>query len=443
MTEELSAAYLAWNRFHRQRHRVVAASREPADLAALSHSLGTLLPRAHGHSYGDSCLNADNALLDTRDLNRILSFDRDSGVIRCEAGVSMGAIQSLATDRGWRLAVSPSTQHVSVGGAVAHDVHGRNHVVAGSFGQYVSALDLLRTDGSRQTCSATENADLFRASVGGMGLTGLITAVDIQLRRTATSYIEAETIGFSDLVSFMERFEQSAHTHEYATAWLDLMTGRPFAGILELGNEASEEQTHALPTTASAGRTLRVPFDLPRHLMNRTTVRAFNRFYYGRSAGRPPGLVHFTKYFYQLDAVDDWNRVLGRRGFLQYHFVIPTQHVAAGLPRLIELVRRSGNVCFLAILKRYGSGTFPGLMSFPVQGLGGAFDFVNLGQRTIDLFHALDELLVELEGKVYLAKDSLLTPDCFAVMYPRWKEFSDFIDPRFSSSLWRRVTRDQ
>lgn len=444
MSREVTNTPLAWNRLHRLRQRVVEASREVEDLASLGQDFGTLLPRAYGHSYGDSCLNGDNTLLDATRLDRVLAFDGESGVIRCEAGVTIGAIQSLAAPRGWRLAVSPSTRHVSVGGAVAHDVHGRNHVSAGSFGQHVREIELLRTDGSRWTCSDTENWDLFRATVGGMGLTGLITTVEIQLRRAVTSFIDAEIIGFAGLPEFMERFDSSVATHEYATAWVDLMTRNSFEGILELGNEAGHDEVATeAPGHSPTGRTLRVSFDCPAWLVNRSTVRAFNRAYLRRGNGKEPGRVHYEKFFYQLDAVSEWNRVLGKRGFYQYHFIIPSHNVSVGLPRLIDMIRRSGNVSFLAILKRYGPETFPGMMSFPIHGLGGAFDFVNKGRRTIDLFDALDELLIDLGGRVYLAKDSALTPQSFTAMYPRWKEFREFVDPRFSSSLWRRVTRDQ
>ncbi|NEA36861.1 FAD-binding oxidoreductase [Streptomyces sp. SID13031] len=445
MGSENATTPLAWNRVHRLSQRVVEAPREVRDLVTLSDAHGTLLPRGYGHSYGDSCLNGGNTLLDMTNQNRVLSFDTESGLIKCESGVTIGMIQRLAAPYGWRLAVTPSTRHVSVGGAVAHDVHGRNHPAAGSFGQYVREIELLRTDGSRRLCSPTDNKALFRATVGGMGLTGLIASVEIQLRRIESSLIDAETIAFSSLSRFIELVASSIGSHEYATAWIDLANKRTFRGILDCGNEASPTpgRAAATPGPSNSGLPiLNVPFECPQWLVNEMSVRAFNKAYLFRSKRQRPGQIGYEKFFYQLDAVSRWNRLLGRNGFYQYHFVIPSRNVPVGLPLLVDMIHRSGNIPFLAILKRYGTNTFPGMMSFPTEGLGGAIDFVNKGQQTLRLFHELDKAMLELGGKVYLAKDSALTPEVFKVMYPRWREFSELVDPHFSSSLWRRVTGD-
>lgn len=423
---------LAWNRVHRYRQRVLAV---PRGLDTVPEATGTVLPRGFGHSYGDSCLNEGNTLLDTRGLNRILSFDPSTGVLHCEAGVTVDAVQGYAALHGWRLAVSPSTGLASIAGCVAHDVHGRNHVLAGSFGHHLLAVELIRSDGHRTVCGPGENEQLFRATVGGMGLTGLITTVKLQLRPVESSFIDVETHRHGELSGLLAHIEASADSHEYATAWLDLTSRRTFRSFLELGNEAVGEGS--LPPGRFRPR---VPFDLPRWCVGRPQVRAFNAAHFRLQGRRRPGRVGYRKYLYQMDSLGDWNRLLGPRGFYQYHFLIPAAAVHDGLPRLLDAVRRSDNVVVLAILKRYGPAPAPGMMSFPVQGLGGAFDFVHHGERTTRLFRELDELMIELGGRVYLAKDSTLSPGAFTSMYPQWTDFRAYVDPRFSSSLWRRVT---
>ncbi|WP_063787126.1 FAD-binding oxidoreductase [Streptomyces sp. NBRC 110028] len=426
---------LAWNRVHRYRQRVLEV---PRGLSAVPETSGSVLPRGFGHSYGDSCLNADNTLLDTRGLNRILSFDPETGVLHCEAGVTIGAVQRYATPYGWRLAVSPSTGLASVAGSVAHDVHGRNHIFAGSFGHHLLEIELMRSDGRRRLCGPGADDQLFRATVGGMGLTGLITTVKLQLRPVKSSFINVETHCHTDLSQLMAHIDATADTHEYATAWLDLVGRQTFRGVLEIGNEGPGERSFPQDRFQP-----RVPFDLPRLCVNRPHMHAFNLAYFRLCGRKKPGRVSYQKYLYQMDSLGDWNRLLGRKGFYQYHFLIPAAAVPDGLPRLLDAVRSSDNVAVLAILKRYGPSAAPGMMSFPVHGVGGAFDFVNRGERTLRLFHELDELMIELGGRVYLAKDSALDPGTFKLMYPQWTAFREFVDPRFSSSLWRRVTGEE
>ncbi|MEW2167941.1 FAD-binding oxidoreductase [Streptomyces sp. NPDC007084] len=426
---------LAWNRVHRFRQRVLAV---PRGLEAVPKVTGSVLPRGFGHSYGDSCLNAGNTLLDTRRLNRILSFDPQTGVLHCEAGVTIDAVQRYAAPYGWRLAVSPSTGLASVAGCVAHDVHGRNHVMAGSFGHHLLAVELMRSDGYHGVCGPGEDEQLFRATVGGMGLTGLITTVKLQLRPVKSSFIDVETHQHTELSALMAHIEASADSHEHATAWLDLTSRRAFRGVLEIGNDAVGGGSFS-PSRFRP----RMPFDLPRWCVGRPHAQAFNAAYFWLQGRRRPGRVSYQKYLYQMDSLGDWNRLLGPKGFYQYHFLIPAAAVNDGLPRLLEAVRRSDNVVVLAILKRYGPAPAPGMMSFPVRGLGGAFDFVHRGERTTRLFRELDELMIELGGRVYLAKDSTLSPGAFSSMYPQWTDFRAYVDPGFSSSLWRRVTGEE
>jgi FAD/FMN-containing dehydrogenase len=442
MKKNSTDTVMAWNRLHRQRHQVIDATGDASQLVTLGRERAMLLPRGNGHSYGDTCLNPDNILLDTKGLNRVISFNTVTGVLRCQSGVTIGTAQGLGASHGWRLPVSPSTQHVSIGGAIAHDVHGRNHSAAGTFGTHVREIELIRTDATRLTCGPADNQDMFSATVGGMGLTGLITIVELQLRRSEGSFVDVRTTAFSDLPALLEELELSVKTHEHVTAWLDLTAGQFFRGVVEAGNEV-EDLAQPVRAARSARRTpLRVPIDCPRWLVSRPTVRVFNKLYYRLRRNRTTAPIPVDKFLYQMDALGEWNRVLGPMGFYQYHFVLPEENVAVGLPLLLQHVRNSKNTSFLAILKKYGPSISPGLMSFPIHGTGGAFDFVNGGQRTLDLFAELDDIVLNLGGRVYLAKDSTLTPSAFRAMYPQWEGFREFVDPRFSSSLWRRLTSD-
>lgn len=434
--------FLAWNRVHRPHQRVVVAPRDGDELHATATACGKVLPRGYGHSYGDSCLNDGYTLLDATGLNRVLAFDTECGVVHCEAGVSIGTIQALGEPFGWRLAVTPSTRHVSVGGAIAHDVHGRNHPAAGSFGRYVRGIEVLRSDGAAIACGPWEDTGLFRATIGGMGLTGLITNVEIQLRRAGSLFVDTETRPFTTMPAFLDLFDPAAAPHEYATAWVDLSRRGRFRGLLELANDAAPlcGVLPQSPVNAAKQGRRGLSRDFPRRLVSASTIRPFNSLYFQRGRWKLPRSIRFADFMYQLDALPGWNRLLGRDGFYQYHFVIPSASVRSGLPELIDRIQRSGNEPFLAIFKRYGLHESPGLMSFPIEGIGAAIDFVNKGSQTLALFEVLDDMVGEMGGRVYAAKDCALRPDSWKLMYPQWVEFQEFVDPHFSSSLWRRVT---
>ncbi len=400
----------------------------------------SLLPYAYGRSYGDSCLNDGGTLLDARGLDRMIAFDAATGVLRAEAGMSLAQVLEFSVPRGWFLPVSPGTRYVSLAGAVANDIHGKNHHRAGTFGRHVRAFELLRSDGARLVCSLQENSELFRATVGGLGLTGLILWVEIALKPIQSAEFEVESIKFGDLDEFFSLSSESDESHAYTVAWVDCAASgaKLGRGIFMRGNEAAEGEL----TTHTEAR-LSVPINAPGALLNPLTVRAFNTLYYHKQRAKVVRQrQHYAGFFYPLDAVQGWNKIYGSRGFLQYQFVLPYQGDPSAIKAIFKTIANSGMGSFLAVLKMFGDLPSPGMLSFPRQGVTLALDFPNQGAHTLELLEKLDEVVRAEGGRLYPAKDARMSARNFQHFYPQWRAFAAFVDPRFSSSFWRRVTRD-
>lgn len=399
-----------------------------------------MLPFGMGRSYGDCCLNDGGALINTTGMSRILAFDPESGLIRCEAGISLDDILKFIVPQGWFLPVTPGTKFITLGGATANDVHGKNHHRAGTFGRQVRRLELLRSDGRRLLCSPEENPEWFAATIGGLGLTGLITWVEFSLRKIASAMIEQETIKFQNLDDFLEISAESDQRFEHTVAWVDCLSrgdalGR---GIFMRGNHAPAS---AGPLTAHQPPRLDVPFDFPAAALNTAAVKIFNALYYGRIQRRlSRSVLPYAPFFYPLDSIRHWNRIYGRRGFFQYQFVVPFSSDAAAIREIFGRIARSGQGSFLAVLKTMGHHKSPGLMSFPGPGITLALDFPNQGGRTLELFDQLDQVVLAASGRFYPAKDARMSASTFQRCFPQWKEFAAFIDPGFASSFWRRVS---
>jgi FAD/FMN-containing dehydrogenase len=402
---------------------------------------GTVLPFGNGRSYGDSCLNIGGALLQTRALDRFIHFDRDSGVLACEAGVLLADILRLVVPAGWFLPVVPGTCYVTVGGAIANDVHGKNHHRAGSFGRHVRKLELLRSDGMRLSCSPTENPDWFAATVAGLGLTGVVTWAELQLRPISGPRLDVETIRFASLDEFFALCEESEQRFEYTVAWIDCLgRGKQLGrGILQRASHPPEQA----PSGLARERKLAVPFPLPVSLVNGLSLRIFNTLHYHlQSARRRLTSEYFQSFFFPLDRILYWNRLYGPTGFYQYQCVVPTAGAAAATAELLDTIARSGLGSFLAVLKRFGSLESPGMLSFPREGATLALDFPNKGAAVARLFESLDRIVGAAGGTLYPAKDGRMPGALFRSGYPRWREFSQYIDPACSSSFWRRATEN-
>jgi FAD/FMN-containing dehydrogenase len=402
----------------------------------------TVLPYGMGRSYGDCCLNDGGMLLSTRAMNRILAFDRENGWIRCEAGTSLEDILGIIVPHGWFLPTTPGTKFVTLGGAIANDIHGKNHHVAGTFGCHVRSFELLRSDGQRFRCSRQENKEWFAATIGGIGLTGLITWAEFSLRKIESAMMETESIKLRNLDDFFATSAESDRTFEHTVAWVDCLAGGDALGrgIFMRGNHAP---SGAGSLTAHRPPKVNVPVDFPEVALNTWSLKLFNALYYGRVRGRrKQAIVHYNPFFYPLDGIHHWNRIYGRRGFFQYQFVVPSSSDAAAIREVFQQIARSGQGSFLAVLKTFGEVSSPGLMSFPRPGVTLALDFPHRGERTLALFRRLDQIVLAAGGRFYPAKDARMAPDAFFRSYPQWETFRPFIDPQFSSSFWRRVTSD-
>jgi len=439
MSKVFSRDYASWGRYPKAAPKSVLRVNWRHEFVDQQDASANLLPYGMGRSYGDSCLNNDGGLLDARPLKRFINFDPDKGVLRCEAGLPLSEILDFIVPRGWFLPVVPGTKFVTVGGAIANDIHGKNHHKAGTFGCHVTQLELSRSDGTRQVCSRTENQPLFKATVGGLGLTGLILWAEIQLIPISGSQICMESVKFGALDVFFDLADESDESFDYTVAWIDsLQRGEGFGrGLFMRGNHAKSSQKKA-KNTASAG--MSVPFDFPSFSLNSLTVRAFNALYYAKQHERKVKKeVHYNPFFFPLDGVRNWNRIYGSKGFLQYQCVIPRDKAKEGIAEILKAATQSRQGSFLSVIKLFGSIESPGLLSFPREGATLALDFPFKGKATLDLLNAFDAIVRQADGAVYPAKDARMSAADFKQYFPEWRQFMKYKDPNYNSNFWRRV----
>lgn len=436
--------YQSWGRYPKLDRMTAQPVRWQDDLPDLSAIPGKVLPHGYGRSYGDSCLNEGGTLLDTTYLRRFIAFDEEEGILRCEAGVMLADILDVIVPRGWFLPVSPGTKYVSVGGAIANDVHGKNHHRAGTFGCHVNCFELLRSNGERLICSPEQNADLFAATIGGLGLTGLILWAEFRLHAIPGPYIAKEQIRFGSIDEFFEVSEESDRDFEYTASWIDCITTEKNTENLGRGlfMRGNFDRLQPLPGHKVKPKALAaVLFDAPSFLLNGLTLRAFNfAIYHSQLTKISHKIVAYDPFFYPLDVVSDWNRLYGKPGFLQYQFVVPYNDNYRAIKTILTRITASGVLPFLTVLKTFGDIQSPGILSFPRPGVTLCLDFPFRGQKTLKLLDALDEVVCSVGGAVYPAKDARMSAASFQAYFPRWKEFEQYIDPKFSSSFWRRVT---
>ena len=400
-------------------------AREPA--RGIAHGMG--------RSYGDVCLNPGGVLWSTRDMDHLMSFDRETGLVSCEAGVLLRDLQTIAVQSGWMLAVSPGTQVVTVGGAIANDVHGKNHHAQGTFGDHVQGLSLVRTDGTVIECGPGLRPEWFAATVGGMGLTGLITRATLQLRRVAGPWLDTESMPYRGLEPFLALADGSEQDWEYTVSWIDCLSGHRPRGIFMRGNHSPS--THPAPQPKRPGN---MPITPPISLVNQLSLRAFNELYFRTNswkAGR--GQAHYQPFFYPLDNLQHWNRMYGPRGFYQYQCAVPRAAGLQAMQDILTAIRRSGQGSFLAVLKTFGDRPPVGLLSFPMPGLTLALDFPDRGDSTHRLFAELDAVVSAVGGRLYMAKDARMPRALFEQGYPRLDAFRRFMDPGMSSAMSRRL----
>ncbi len=383
----------SWGRLSADPHEVLALSdRSRVSGVLASHRSG--IAYGMGRSYGDVCLNPGGVLWNTTGLDRFIDFDEGTGKLVCEAGVLLRDIQQLVIPRGWILPVTPGTQLVTVGGAIANDVHGKNHHVLGSFGDHVRWLKLVRTDGEIIECGPLLRSDWLAATVGGLGLTGVIVAAEIQLRPVAGPWLDTETVPYANLDEFFRLADGSEAEWEHTVSWIDCISGGGGRGLFMRGNP-----TDAGERPAPRDWSLTMPFVPPVSLVNRLSLRLFNMAYFNFKkwwAGR--AIAHYEAFFYPLDKLLQWNRIYGPRGFFQYQSVVPRETGQDAVQAMLREIARSGDGSFLAVLKTFGNRQPVGMLSFPQPGVTLALDFPNKGTRTLTLFEHLDAVVREAGG---------------------------------------------
>ncbi|ARU60475.1 FAD-linked oxidase [Tumebacillus avium] len=405
------------------------------------------ISRGLGRSYGDTALNDGSGVLLHTQFARFLHFDEEQGILECEAGVSFAEIIDHFLHRGWFLPVTPGTKYVTVGGAIANDVHGKNHHVDGTFSEHVLDLKLLLASGKIVNCSPEDNADLFHATIGGVGLTGVILSARFKLIPVESAYIEVDYIKAKNLDHAFELFAETNDKYQYSVAWIDCLSKGDQLGrsVLMLGNHAPAAKVkQADPLRIKKKPKLNVPFNFPPFVLNQLSIRAFNFGYYNILNKDAVGkIVDYDTFFYPLDSIHNWNRAYGKKGFVQYQAVFPPETSRAGLTEMLKRLSESGRSSFLAVLKSSGEQN-GGLLSFPFKGYTLALDIPVHDEGLFPFLRELDEMVIAHGGRIYLAKDSEADPATFAQMYPtlgKFQEIKGSVDPKnvFSSSQARRL----
>jgi FAD/FMN-containing dehydrogenase len=399
------------------------------------------LPVGMGRSYGDVCLLKGGNLLLTTGMDRILSFDAATGLLTAEAGMTLAQILDFAVPRGFFLPVTPGTKYVTLGGAIANDIHGKNHHVAGTFGSHVTQFGLVRSDGTSILCSPTENPDWYSATIGGLGLTGVIPWATLRMKPIVSRKIDYEGIQFHGIDEFLHLTELSKNI-EYTVSWVDCVSqGKNFARGVFMQGDHSQVPDELKPSPEPK---LVFPFDAPGFALNQMTVSAFNTvFFHKQMKARVKALQDYEPFFYPLDKVLHWNRLYGKSGLLQFQYAIPWENAREGTIAILGAIAKSGLASFLAVLKAFGDVSSPGMMSFPQPGITLALDFPIKPNVSFPLFERLADMTREFGGRLYPAKDAAMTAAQFQAFYPQWEQFARYRDPLLTSSFWERVTGDR
>lgn len=414
-----------WGRFPVHETETIS----PSDISSLRKSIeaGKAIARGNGRAYGDSAVGSENTI-HMKHFNRMIAFNNDTGTLTAEAGVLLEDVIKVFLPRGWFPFVTPGTKFVTLGGMAAADVHGKNHHKEGSFSNFVDWIELIDKDGKIIRCSQEENTEFFRWTLGGMGLTGIIIRLAMRLRRVETAWINQKTISTTNLDATIDLFDEH-DTSTYSVAWIDCQSKGKKLGrsLLILGEHARISDLSPVAKDNSLGINIKksktIPFDMPNWLLNQYSISAFNSLYYWNGRRKVSGqeLVDWDTYFYPLDAILGWNKIYGRKGFIQFQCVIPPDQSRNGLRSLLEAIVDSGQGSFLAVLKKLGDQASP--FSFPRSGYTLALDFP-INAKTLDLLEKLDEITIAYGGRFYLAKDSRMSENTLKQTDPRAADFA-------------------
>jgi len=424
----------------------IAYAHFPTDVAHVLHN-DSFIPRGKGRSYADQATNNGHLVLKMEKMNKIIAFDQENGILKAHAGITLGEIIQIFAPRGWFTMINPGTKYVTLGGAIANDIHGKAHHADGSFINSVREFTMMLADGEVVRLSATENPDLFRATFGGLGLLGTILTVTLQLRRVETTFFTSKSIVARNLEEMMDAIDETESTYRHSVAWIDsLASGNNLGrGVLTVGNEASysdlPQKLRKKPLITGDKPKVTVPFYLPSFTLNKLTISALNRVLYFLQS-RDKKVAHYDPFLFPLDAINDWNRGYGKRGFIQYQFVVPEEGGRESVRKIMKAVTESDCKPFLNVLKKFGEAS-GGILSFPIKGYTFAIDFpITDGLETFT--RELDKMVLDAGGRIYLGKDAFLDREMFEAMYPQldeWLTIKEKYDPhwRFNSDIGRRL----
>lgn len=416
--------------------------RSKQELSSVIKSKFDFIARGNGGCYGDSSLSSN--IISTLKFNKIIAFDTTTGIISCQSGITFDSLIEFIIPKGWFLPVTPGTKYITLGGAVASDIHGKNHHVEGSFKNHIISIQMLLSSGEIVECSNELNQDLFKATCGGMGLTGIILEVRFKLKKIESAFINEISIKAKNLEEIFSLFEEYKDSM-YTVAWIDcLQSGKNLGrSLLMVGEHASaNDKSTKRPLQVSKNRQkLRIPFYFPEIVLNRFTVMIFNFLFYHKQLGRVKrSIVSFDKFFYPLDFIKDWNKMYGRRGFVQYQFVLPLGNSKEGLHKILTEIGKSGMGSFLAVLKLFGESD--GLINFPMRGYTLALDFP-IRKGLFEFLDDLDKIVLQYGGRLYLTKDARMKREVFWNSYPNAREFKRIIEKFNPDFKWRSIQSDR
>ena len=390
---------------------------------------GNTIARGNGRSYGDSSISKRNTI-SMKKFNKMIDFNNQTGLLTVEAGVLLSEVINTFLPNGWFPIVTPGTKYVTIGGMVASDVHGKNHYKEGGFGNYIDSLDLINSDSNIVHCSRKVNSELFNWTIGGMGLTGVILRISFYLRHINSSWIIQKNISSRDIDNTIEIFEKYKDKSTYSVAWIDCLSKGKNLGksVIMLGdhynNSSLKNLTKKNVLKISKKKKLKIPYVFPSFFLNTFIVKAFNYLYYLiNSRKKKDFIVNYDQFFYPLDALIDWNKIYGPKGFAQFQCVIPIENAKCGMRELLNSISKSGAVAFLAVLKRFGNEN--SFFSFPMEGYSLALDFP-INKKSLKLMNQLDEITIKYKGRFYLTKDSRMKKETFQHSEKRFKEFIKF-----------------
>ena len=393
----------------------------------------------NGRSYGDVCLNKNQKLINTKYLKRVRSCDWKKGIIEVEAGVTFDEILKLCVPKGWFIPVTPGTKYVTLGGAISNDVHGKNHHKVGSFGSIVKKIGIRKTNGTKLILSRNKNYNLFKLTISGLGLIGLIEWASIKLIPIKSSSMRVENIRFKNLNEYFS-INKNSQKWPYTVAWFDNFTEGKYLGrgVYTRGDFLKDNiiKVHNTKSLFS------IPKKFPSFLLNDYFIKIFNKIYWNRPSANKKFFTHYDSFFYPLDRIKNWNNLYGKKGFYQFQCIFPDQFSKIGIQDILLKIKKHKMISFLAVLKTHKKETSPGINSFCLKGTSVAMDFANKNEgKTYKLLKDLEKSVIKYNGKMYPAKDSVMSSKTFKICYPNWTKLNKFKDKNLSSLFWKRVVK--